>query len=220
MAFLPRNVPYIKRCFDLLVSTIGLVLLSPFLLVISLAVLASYGFPILFLQQRPGYHGEPFVIYKFRTMADRYDSQGKLLPDELRLSWLGRIMRANSLDELPELINVFKGEMSIVGPRPLLMQYLDRYTPEQTRRHEVLPGMTGWAQINGRNAITWEEKFRYDVWYVDHWNFWLDIKIIVESIWKVLTREGINQPGRISAEEFMGTNNDPQGSNDAIEINH
>jgi len=137
-------------------------------------------------------------------MAEVFDSGGKLLPDEERLTWLGRFLRATSLDELPELLNVVKGEMSWVGPRPLLMQYLERYTPEQARRHEVLPGITGWAQINGRNTITWEDKFRYDVWYVDHWSFWFDMKIIWLTIWKVLIREGINQPGYISAGEFMG----------------
>jgi lipopolysaccharide/colanic/teichoic acid biosynthesis glycosyltransferase len=147
-------------------------------------------------------------------MADDIDPQGNYLPDEQRLKWLGRILRATSIDELPELFNVFKGEMSLVGPRPLLMQYLDRYSPEQARRHEVLPGMTGWAQINGRNAITWEDKFRYDVWYLDNWSFWLDMKIISTTIWKALLREGINQPGHISASEFMGSENHPQKSND------
>jgi len=217
MTFFPVNVPLIKRGFDLLVSTIGLIILSPLLLLISFGVLASSGMPILFHQPRPGYQGKPFIIYKFRTMADKFDSQGRLLPDEQRLNWLGRILRVSSLDELPELINVFKGDMSLVGPRPLLMQYLGRYTPEQARRHEVLPGITGWAQINGRNAITWEDKFRYDVWYVDHWDFGLDIKIIAETIWKVLLREGINEPGHISAGEFMGTDNDLHGSKDSLE---
>jgi lipopolysaccharide/colanic/teichoic acid biosynthesis glycosyltransferase len=216
MTFLPLNVPIIKRGFDLLVSSIGLIILSPLLVLISLAVLASNGLPVLFRQKRPGYQGKPFIIYKFRTMADKFDSHGKLLPDEQRLKRLGRILRTYSLDELPELFNVFKGEMSLVGPRPLLMQYLERYTPEQARRHEVLPGMTGWAQINGRNAITWEDKFRYDVWYVDHWSFWLDIKIIAETIWKVLIREGINQPGHISAGEFMGTEENLQSPKDPL----
>jgi lipopolysaccharide/colanic/teichoic acid biosynthesis glycosyltransferase len=146
-------------------------------------------------------------------MTDELDSHGNLLPDEKRLKRLGRILRTYSLDELPELFNIFKGEMSLVGPRPLLMQYLERYSPEQARRHEVLPGMTGWAQINGRNAITWEDKFRYDIWYVDHWSFWLDIRIMSETIWKVLIREGINQPGHISAGEFMGTDENRQNPN-------
>ena len=138
-------------------------------------------------------------------MADAFDSQGVLLPDEQRLTWFGKILRATSLDELPELLNVAKGDMSLVGPRPLLMQYLDRYTSQQARRHEVLPGITGWAQVNGRNAITWEDKFRYDVWYVDHWSFRLDMKILGLTFWKVLLREGINQSGHISAGEFMGS---------------
>jgi len=138
-------------------------------------------------------------------MTDKRDGQGKLLPDDQRLTRLGKFLRSTSLDEIPELINIIKGEMSLVGPRPLLMQYLDRYTPEQARRNEVLPGMTGWAQINGRNAITWEDKFRFDVWYVDHWSFWIDVKILILTLWKVVTREGISQPGHATAEEFMGT---------------
>lgn len=210
MAFLPKGVPLAKRFFDLIVSLIGLILLSPLLLIISIAVLLIYGQPVLFRQQRPGYKSKPFFIYKFRTMADVFDSKGKLLPDTDRLTWLGRLLRATSLDELPELLNVARGDMSLVGPRPLLMQYLDRYTHQQARRHEVLPGITGWAQINGRNAITWEDKFRYDVWYVDHWTFWFDVKILGLTFWKVLLREGINQPGHISAGEFMGSDNESQ----------
>ena len=210
MAFLPKGIPLAKRFFDLIVSLIGLILLSPLLLIIAIAVLFIYGQPVLFRQQRPGYKSKPFFIYKFRTMADVFDSQGKLLPDTDRLTWLGRLLRATSLDELPELLNVAKGDMSLVGPRPLLMQYLERYNPEQARRHEVLPGITGWAQINGRNTITWEDKFRYDVWYVDHWTFWFDMKILGLTFWKVLLREGINQPGHISAGEFMGSDNESQ----------
>ncbi len=205
MTFLPDDVPLNKRVFDLLVSTFGLLILSPLLLIIALAIMLFNGLPILFRQLRPGYQGRPFIIYKFRTMTDEFDFQGRQLPDENRLKRFGKFLRATSLDELPELVNIFKGDMSLVGPRPLLMQYLTRYTPEQARRHDVLPGITGWAQINGRNAITWEDKFRHDVWYVDHWNFWLDMKIIAETIWKVLKREGVNEPGRISAGEFMGT---------------
>lgn len=217
MTFLPENIPLVKRGFDLLVSTLSLLILSPLLAITSLAVLLSYGLPILFRQKRPGYREKPFTIYKFRTMVDEYDSRGNLLPDESRLNWLGRVLRASSIDELPELFNVFKGEMSIVGPRPLLMQYLERYNPEQARRHEVLPGITGWAQINGRNAITWEDKFRYDVWYIDNWSIWLDLKIIGLTIWKTLLREGINQPGHISASEFMGSDNQPQNAKDLLE---
>ncbi len=205
MAFLPTDVPLLKRIFDLVVSCAGLILLSPLLLIITIAVLLFYDQPVLFRQQRPGHKSKSFFIYKFRTMADTYDKKGGLLPDVQRLTWLGRFLRATSLDELPELLNVAKGDMSLVGPRPLLMQYLDRYTSQQARRHEVLPGITGWAQVNGRNAITWEDKFRYDVWYVDHWSFWLDMKILVLTFWKVLLREGINQPGHISAGEFMGS---------------
>ena len=214
MSFFPEEIPLEKRGTDLLFSSISLVILSPLLLITSIAVWVFYGLPILFRQQRPGYQGKPFISFKFRTMADEIDSQGNYLPDEHRLKWLGRLLRASSIDELPELFNVFKGEMSLVGPRPLLMQYLDRYSPEQARRHEVLPGITGWAQINGRNAITWEDKFRYDVWYIDNWSFWLDMKIIGTTIWKALLREGINQPGRISASEFMGSDNHSQNSND------
>jgi lipopolysaccharide/colanic/teichoic acid biosynthesis glycosyltransferase len=214
MTFFPEDIPIEKRGFDLLVSAISLVILSPFLLITALAVLVVFGLPILFSQKRPGYREKPFTIFKFRTMADEFDSQGDLLPDEKRLNWLGRVLRASSIDELPELFNVFNGDMSLVGPRPLLMQYLERYNPEQARRHEVLPGITGWAQINGRNAITWEDKFRYDVWYIDNWSFWLDMKIIGMTIWKAFQREGINQPGYISASEFMGSENNSQSSND------
>jgi lipopolysaccharide/colanic/teichoic acid biosynthesis glycosyltransferase len=146
-------------------------------------------------------------------MAEAFDSEGVLRPDVERLTRFGRFLRTMSIDELPELLNVIRGEMSIVGPRPLLMQYLERYSSEQARRHNVLPGMTGWAQINGRNAITWEDKFRYDVWYVDHWTFWFDMKIIALTFWKVLLREGINEPGRISAGEFMGTERKPKNQN-------
>lgn len=214
MAFLPENIPIEKRGFDLLVSTLSLFILSPLLLLTSLAVLAVYGPPILFRQKRPGYREKPFTILKFRTMAVEFDAQGNLLPDEKRLKWLGRILRASSIDELPELFNVFKGDMSLVGPRPLLMQYLERYNTQQARRHEVLPGITGWAQVNGRNTITWEDKFKYDVWYIDNWSFWLDLKIIGMTISKAFQREGINQPGYISASEFMGSENDPQNTND------
>jgi sugar transferase EpsL len=150
--------------------------------------------------------GVPFKIFKFRTMTDARDSAGNLLPDSLRLCKLGRFLRLTSLDELPELINVLKGEMSLVGPRPLLMQYLDRYTPEQARRHEVKPGITGWAQVNGRNAITWEQKLAHDIWYVDHASFWLDLRITAMTICKILKREGISQPGSATMDEFMGSN--------------
>jgi sugar transferase EpsL len=164
------------------------------------------GLPIVFQQQRPGYKEKPFWIYKFRTMLDKRAINGKLLPDKYRITSFGKFLRAFSLDELPELINIVRGEMSFVGPRPLLMEYLNRYSESQRRRHEVLPGITGWAQINGRNVLSWEDKFRLDVWYVDNWSFWLDIKILVITFWKVIKREGINQPGHISTEKFMGNN--------------
>ncbi|MFQ5932805.1 MAG: sugar transferase, partial [Nitrospiraceae bacterium] len=170
----------------------------------ALAVRIALGTPVLFRQRRPGFLARPFTLYKFRTMADEKDAEGNLLPDVLRLTRLGHFLRSFSLDELPELLNVLKGEMSLVGPRPLLMRYLERYSEEQARRHEVLPGITGWTQINGRNANTWEQKFEYDVWYVDHWSLRLDVKILLITVWKVLTREGISQPGQATAEEFMG----------------
>jgi len=200
----PAGVPISKRLFDLLLTALGLALLSPALLVLWLLVWRKHGRPVLFHQRRPGYHGQPFNIYKFRTMTNARDAQGNLLPDEQRLTCLGRFLRSTSLDELPELINVLRGEMSLVGPRPLLMQYLERYSPEQARRHDVLPGISGWAQINGRNAITWEDKFRLDVWYVDHWSLGLDLRILLRTLWKVIKREGISQPGHATMEEFMG----------------
>ena len=198
------NMPISKRILDLILAIVGILILSPFLLLIALAVWLRYGTPIIFQQKRPGYQGKPFMIYKFRTMTEERDDDDHFLPDDIRITRLGHFLRSFSLDEFPELINVIKGEMSIVGPRPLLMQYLDRYSPDQARRHEVVPGITGWAQVNGRNALSWEEKFKLDVWYVDHWSFFLDIKILFLSIVKVLRREGINQPGQATAEEFMG----------------
>lgn len=205
MQLLPPGVPPSKRILDLIITSIGLVVLSPAFLLIALLVRILNGPPVLFRQVRPGYHGKSFELYKFRSMTEGRDAQGRLLPDEQRLTRFGQFLRSSSLDELPELLNVLRGEMSWVGPRPLLMQYLDRYTPEQARRHEVLPGISGWAQINGRNALTWEDKFQLDVWYVDHWSFWLDLRILTFTIWKVLTREGINQVGQATAEEFMGS---------------
>ncbi len=193
-----------KRACDLLVALFAMVLFFPVLLVVALLVQVKLGSPVLFRQQRPGLNGKPFTIYKFRTMTDARDAAGQLLPDAERLTKFGRFLRSTSLDELPELFNVLKGEMSLVGPRPLLMQYLDRYTLQQARRHEVRPGITGWAQINGRNAITWEQKFELDVWYVDHVSLALDIKIIVLTVWKTLRREGISQPGQDTMQEFMG----------------
>lgn len=200
----PPGLPISKRLLDLTVAAIASVLLSPILLSTALAVRLFLGTPVLFRQQRPGYKGRPFFIYKFRTMTDASDSAGNLLPDSERLTRLGRFLRAFSLDELPELINILRGEMSLVGPRPLLMEYLPRYSPEQMRRHDAWPGLTGWAQVNGRNALTWADKFNLDVWYVDHWSFWLDIKIILLTFWKVLKREGVSQPGQATTEYFMG----------------
>ena len=205
MHLFPDNIPRSKRGFDLVISAFGLIILSPILLLIVILITIFQGVPVLFYQERPGYQAKPFTIYKFRTMSLKTGPDGNLLPEEKRITRLGRILRATSLDEILELYNVLKGEMSIVGPRPLLMQYIPRYSTEQARRHDVLPGITGWAQINGRNAITWEEKFIFDVWYVDNWSFWLDIKIILLTIWKVLVLEGINEPGHISSGEFMGS---------------
>ncbi|MCJ7518678.1 MAG: sugar transferase [Anaerolineaceae bacterium] len=204
MLHLPLRVPISKRIFDVVISLAALVILSPILLLISMLVLAVEGPPLFFWQERPGLGGRIFKVCKFRTMKATRGPSGMLLPDEERITELGRFLRRTSLDELPELFNVIKGEMSLVGPRPLLVQYIERYSPEQARRHEVLPGITGWAQVNGRNAITWDEKFRLDVWYVDHWSFWLDIRILLITLWKVLTGEGISQPGRATMDEFMG----------------
>jgi sugar transferase EpsL len=193
-----------KRLFDVLVSLVGLIILSPVALILCLLVWINLGGPVIFAQIRPGYHGKLFRLFKFRSMRNIFDAQGKLLSDEQRLTRFGKFMRSSSLDELPELINVLSGKMSLVGPRPLLVAYLDRYSPEQARRHDVLPGITGWAQVNGRNAISWEEKFKLDVWYVDHQSFWLDIKILFLTVTKVFKRESINAPGSATAPEFMG----------------
>ncbi len=200
---------FFKRLFDLLVSLILFILLSPVMLVITLLVRIKLGKPVLFSQERPGLHGRLFRLYKFRTMRDLRGADGRLLPDEVRLTKFGRFLRASSLDELPELFNVLNGEMSLVGPRPLLVAYLERYTPEQARRHEVLPGITGWAQVNGRNALSWEAKFKLDVWYVDNQTFWLDLKILFLTLWKALKREGISAPGSATAPEFMGSDKEP-----------
>lgn len=189
---------------DLTLTLPGLILISPLLLVIGLLIRWKMGRPVIFRQIRPGFHGQPFPIYKFRTMSEWVDPVGDPLPDEARLTSLGRALRSSSLDELPELLNVLRGEMSLVGPRPLLMRYLPRYSPEQARRHDVLPGLAGWAQVNGRNTLTWEDKFRFDLWYVDHWSLWLDIKILLRTMGMVLRREGINQPGQATMQEFMG----------------
>lgn len=195
----------LKRAFDLLLGLFSILFLLPLLVLIGICIRLVLGMPVFFKQERPGLHGKPFTIYKFRTMTDERDEKGKLRPDGQRLTRLGRFLRKTSMDELPELFNVIKGDMSIVGPRPLLMQYLDRYTPEQARRHDARPGITGWAQVNGRNAISWEEKFKLDVWYVDNWSIPFDMKIIAMTVSKVLKREGIKQPGQATMEEFWGT---------------
>ena len=203
--FFPRGVPVGKRVFDLLLTIPGLLLISPLLGILTLVIRSRLGAPVLFEQIRPGLRGTGFKLYKFRTMNDARSADGRLLPDEARLTGLGRFLRSFSLDELPELLNVLRGEMSLVGPRPLLMAYLERYTPEQARRHEVLPGMTGWAQINGRNAITWEQRFALDVWYVDHWSLILDVRILGITFLKAARREGISPPGQATSAEFMGS---------------
>lgn len=200
-----RSTPISKRFFDLLASMILLILLSLLMLVLFLLIWIRLGWPVIFSQERPGKNGRIFKLYKFRSMREEYDKHGTPLPDADRLTPLGKFLRSFSLDELPEFVNVIKGEMSLVGPRPLLTAYLERYTPEQARRHEVLPGITGWAQVNGRNAISWEDKFTLDVWYVDHWSFWLDMRILFMTVEKALKRESINAPGSASAPEFMGT---------------
>ena len=206
----PPGYPISKRIFDLIAVLLGLIFLSPFILLTALSVRIFLGTPVQFRQQRPGYKGRPFFIYKFRTMTDASDSDGNLLPDSKRLTRLGRFLRAFSLDELPELLNILRGEMSLVGPRPLLMEYIERYSPEQMRRHDAYPGLTGWAQVNGRNAITWSDKFALDVWYVDNWSFWLDIKILFMTLWKVIKREGISQPGQATTEYFIGNSDNDQ----------
>lgn len=194
-----------KRVIDLITVIPGLILVSPLLLFVALLVRSRLGSPILFRQERPGRLGQPFIIYKFRTMTDDRDGHGALLPDQERLTRFGRFMRSTSLDELPELLNVLKGDMSFVGPRPLLMGYLTLYTPEQMRRHDVKPGITGWAQVNGRNAIDWDEKFALDVWYVDNTSFTLDMRILWLTMLQVIRRDGINHPDHTTMAPFSGS---------------
>jgi len=195
-----------KRVLELLITLILFVVLIPGFILIGILVRYKLGAPVFFKQKRPGLHGKPFMIYKFRSMTDKRDEKGNLLPDIDRFTRFSFFLRKSSLDELPELINVLKGDMSLVGPRPLLMQYLKRYTIEQARRHDVKPGITGWAQVNGRNAIRWEDKFKMDVWYVNNQNFWLDLKILFLTAVQLYKREGVNQKGHVTAEEFMGNN--------------
>ncbi len=193
-----------KRLFDLIIAVMALVCLFPLILIVALLVKLNLGSPVLFRQQRPGYLGRPFNMVKFRSMKDAVDADGKPLSDADRLTGFGLLLRKLSLDELPELWNVIKGDMSLVGPRPLLMEYLPLYSEEQARRHEVRPGVTGWAQVNGRNAISWDEKFRLDVWYVDHRSFMLDLKILWLTVLKVFQREGVCQDGHVTMEKFRG----------------
>jgi len=194
-----------KRLLDILVAGIAIVLLSPAMIVVMMLINKKLGSPIFFQQVRPGLGGKPFKMVKFRTMLDAVDSQGNPLPDEVRLTDFGKFLRSTSLDELPELWNVLKGDMSLVGPRPLLMEYLPLYSTDQARRHEVRPGVTGWAQINGRNAISWEQKFELDTWYVDNQSLWLDIKILFLTVWKVVHRDGISAAGEATMSRFMGS---------------
>ncbi|WP_243525229.1 sugar transferase [Bacillus pseudomycoides] len=196
-----------KRLFDLFVSLSILVFLLPLIIIVAVLVRIKLGSPIIFKQQRPGLHGVPFFLYKFRTMTDEKDSEGNVLPDDVRFTRFGGFLRKYSLDELPQLFNVIKGDLSLVGPRPLLMEYLELYTEEQAKRHNVRPGITGWAQVNGRNAISWEEKFNFDVWYAKKRTFWLDMKILLLTVKKVFKSEGINQVGHVTVEKFNGTKN-------------
>jgi sugar transferase EpsL len=197
----------IKRVFDGGAALCGLIVLSPLFVAVSVLVWLSMGRPILFRQHRPGRFARPFMLLKFRTMSDRSDANGKLLPDADRLTPVGRLLRATSLDELPQLWNVLRGDLSLVGPRPLMMQYLPRYSPEQARRHDAMPGITGWAQMNGRNALSWEDKFLLDVWYVENWSFVLDLRILAKTLWRVLMRDGISSQGHSTMPEFMGNLN-------------
>jgi sugar transferase EpsL len=194
-----------KRALDLALAAAGLIAFGPLLAAVALLVRLNLGSPVLFRQRRPGRHGVPFTLVKFRTMTDARDQQGQLRPDEDRLTRCGRMLRATSLDELPQLWNVLRGEMSLVGPRPLLLQYVERYSPRQARRLEVRPGITGWAQIHGRNALNWDERFELDVWYVEHRSVWLDLRILVLTAWKAVCREGINAAGHATMPEFQGS---------------
>jgi len=194
----------VKKVVDRVCALLALLVLSPLLLAIAAVVRVSMGRPVFFRQQRPGRLERPFKLVKFRTMLKRFDGNGQPLPDETRITVVGKLLRGSSLDELPQLWNVLRGDMSLVGPRPLLMEYLPRYSPEQARRHDVMPGITGWAQINGRNALSWEEKFALDTWYVDHWSLWMDLKILGMTATRVLKREGVSNQGHATMPEFMG----------------
>jgi sugar transferase EpsL len=205
-----------KRLVDISVSVIALLILWPLLALVYLILRFSTGAPVIFRQTRPGYLGKPFTIYKFRTMTEERDESGRPLPDKDRVTRIGTLIRGLSIDELPELLNVLKGDMSLVGPRPLMQRYMNRYSPEQARRHQVIPGITGWSQVNGRNDLPWEEKLSLDVWYVDHQNLRLDFCILWLTIWKVLRREGISRKGFVTSPEFMGTQHD--GGTEVIKL--
>jgi sugar transferase EpsL len=198
-----------KRAFDLVVALPLTLVALPVMAAVAAVVRVALGSPVLFRQQRPGLHGRPFTLVKFRTMTDGRDAEGRLLPDSARLGRVGRFLRSTSLDELPELLNVLRGDMSLVGPRPLLVQYLDRYTADQHRRHEVPPGVTGWTAVKGRNALSWDEKFALDVWYVDHWSVWLDVKILVLTLRAALGRHGVSAPGSVTTQEFVAPPAEP-----------
>lgn len=201
-----RGLPLlVKRAVDRTAAAVGLVATAPVLVATAVAIRVTMGSPVLFRQKRPGFRGQIFEVLKFRTMRDEVGPDGTPLPDEQRLTPLGAFLRSASLDELPQLLNVLRGELSLVGPRPLLVRYLDRYTPEQARRHDVMPGITGWAQINGRNAIDWDRKLALDVWYVDHWTPWLDARILLRTLLQVVRREGISRDGHATMPEFEGT---------------
>ncbi len=194
----------LKRLFDITSSLVGLILLSPILFLLSILIYFNMGGPVIFKQKRPGKNGEIFTMYKFRTMTDAKDETGAFLPDHIRLTGLGRFLRGTSLDELPELMNVIKGDMSLVGPRPLSIEYLEWYSPEQNRRHDIKPGITGWAQVNGRNELSWGKRFKLDIWYVDNQSFLLDLKILALTILKVLKREGVEVEGQSTGQSFYG----------------
>jgi sugar transferase EpsL len=203
-----------KRWFDCVAAAVGLLLLAPVLALIAATIRLAMGPPVVFRQQRPGLHGRPFTLYKFRTMTDTFDVDGRLLPERERVTQLGRILRRTSVDELPELFNVIKGDMSLVGPRPLLMRYLERYTREQFRRHEARPGITGLAQLNGRDTTPWERRFALDVWYVDNQSFWLDLRILLRTVSKTIVQADVSQPGEEGIAEFQGSGGrtDPEAS--------
>jgi sugar transferase EpsL len=204
------TVPYdrVKRAIDVVLVAIGMVLLAPLFAVLAVKVRRELGSPVLFRQRRPGLGGELFELRKFRTMTDERGSDGQLLPDEQRLTDFGRWLRSTSLDEIPEMVNVLRGDMSLVGPRPLLVEYLERYSPAQARRHEVRPGITGWAQINGRNNMSWDDKLALDVWYVDHRSLWLDVRILLRTLWVMVTRQGVSLDGHATTVPFQGSDGD------------